>query len=84
MIHTLICDDDKVFALRLKASLEALLEEKRIAGKVSVFGAAEEIGGETLASCDTCSFVGLLYRYATNAHRSDNAVYFTTLSGTWP
>ena len=45
MIHVLICDDDRAFALRLKESVEALLEEKRTAAKVSVFCSAEEIGG---------------------------------------
>ena len=87
MIHTLICDDDKVFALRLKASLEALLEEKRIAGKVSVFGAAEEIGGETLASCDVAfldidfagkEYNGLDIARKIRALRNDAVIVFVT------
>lgn len=87
MIHILICDDDKVFALRLKASLEALLEEKRTAGKVSLFGAAEEIGRETLTSCDVAfldidfagkEYNGLDIARKIRALRNDAVIVFVT------
>ncbi len=52
MIHILICDDDRAFALRLRAAVDALLEERRVSAKITVFSSAEEIGAETLASCD--------------------------------
>lgn len=87
MISILICDDDRIFALRLKASVEALLEEKRTAGKVSVFNSAEEIGGETLANCDAAfldiDFVGKEYNGLDIARRirslrNDAVIVFVT------
>lgn len=87
MISILICDDDRNFALRLKASIEALLEEKRTAGKVSVFNSAEEIGGEMLAYCDAAfldiDFAGKEYNGLDIARRirslrNDAVIVFVT------
>lgn len=52
MLHILICDDDAVFALRLQSAVETILESRRTAAKIQVFHDAEEIGAETLGSCD--------------------------------
>ena len=87
MIHVLICDDDRAFALRLKESVEAILEEKRTAAKVSVFCSAEEIGGETLSSCDAAfldiDFAGKEYNGLDIARRirslrNDAVIVFVT------
>lgn len=87
MIQILICDDDRAFALRLKESVEALLEEKRTAAKVSVFCSAEEIGGETLSGCDVAfldiDFTGKEYNGLDIARRirangSDAVIVFVT------
>ena len=86
-MNVLICDDDRVFALRLKASVEAILEEKRAQAKVSVFSSAEEIGGETLASCDVAfldidfagkEYNGLDIARQIRAKRNDAVIVFVT------
>ncbi len=52
MINVLICDDDSSFADRLKNLSEQYFSAHNIAASVAAFTAAEEIGSETLASCD--------------------------------
>ena len=86
-MNVLICDDDRVFVLRLKASVEAILEEKRAPAKVSVFSSAEEIGGETLANCDVAfldvdfagkEYNGLDIARQIRAKRNDAVIVFVT------
>ena len=52
MIHLVICDDDRDFALRLKTELEKLLAERSMSARILAFASAEEIGQETLADCE--------------------------------
>ena len=83
----LICDDDRDFARGLKTSVEEILEKKHIAGKVSLFHAAEEIGGETLTGFDLAfldiDFAGKAYNGLDIARRirekgADTVIVFVT------
>ena len=87
MIHILICDDDRAFTLRLKASVESILAEKHTAARISVFSSAEEIGGETMASCDAAfldidfagkELNGLDIARRIRASRNDAVIVFVT------
>ncbi len=52
MIHVIICDDDADFSLHLKNAITAILKRKNISANILVCNSAEEIGRETLSSCD--------------------------------
>ena len=52
MITVLICDDDAAFAQKLKTMAEAFFAANNLAARVVSVSSAEEIGSETLASCD--------------------------------
>ena len=52
MIHLVICDDNRDFALRLKTELEKLLADRSMPARILAFTSAEEIGQETLADCE--------------------------------
>ncbi|MDO4833908.1 MAG: LytTR family DNA-binding domain-containing protein [Bacillota bacterium] len=52
MLNIIICDDDNVFAQRVKEEIEVLIAPSRIPVKIQVFSCAEDIGNETMASCD--------------------------------
>ena len=52
MIQIIICDDDAAFAERLSAAISTILTRDSISAKILVCNSAEEIGRETLASCD--------------------------------
>lgn len=52
MISIVICDDDRLFAERLSASIESAMSRRGIKAKVYEFSGAEEIGSEVLAACD--------------------------------
>lgn len=52
MIQIIICDDDAAFAERLSAAISTILTRDSISAKILVCNSAEEIGRETLVSCD--------------------------------
>ncbi len=87
MIHVLICDDDARFAARLKTALDALFASRKTEARIGVFGAAEEIGGETLSLCDIAfldvdfagkEYNGLDIARRIRALRGDTVIVFVT------
>ena len=52
MLTILICDDDTVFAGKLKRQTESFFQREKLSARVFSFSAMEEIGGEILSSCD--------------------------------
>lgn len=52
MISIIICDDDLVFVTKLKGEIDPLISSSGIPAKIHTFSCAEDIGSETLSSCD--------------------------------
>lgn len=87
MLHVVICDDDRQFALRLKEAVEAFMQKYELSARVDTFCALEEIGEPVSLACDAAfldiDFAGKEYNGIDIARRlrtlqSDAVIVFVT------